>query len=608
MSDALNILNTIFGHADFRSCQKDVCAVAIAGGDVIALMGTGVGKTVCYTVPILARKGVGVVISPLKALIFDQINALEARGLSASSVNGDVVGYERQTILESIRRGETKFLYVTPEMVAQPWFQKFLGEIDVAAFAIDEAHCASQYGHDSRPDYKTLGVLKFLFPNVPRIAVSATADPITLEDMKTVLNMQEAAVFVGDIDRKNIDISVFERQSIKAHRQALKSVLDDHRGKSGIIYCTGKASVDSLTDWLIEEGVSALPYHAGMDRMDREINQDRFSTGDVDVLVSTVAFGMGVDKSDIRFVVHDNMPSSIESYTQEIGRAGRDGAPACAYMFYSNKDVVQRRRMIKESASSAPRKRTEYSKLDLMIGFCETTSCRRRAILRYFGQSASSDCGACDNCRDRSNAVDLGDVARDILGAVQASSRRINAFDVVGKIKCDSVQVSSVLRQLVVEGHLCVDLANFGALGVTTSGAEIVDGNRAFFGNDRFFLTSAAVLPVVRKSEPKPKDAVTVPRSSRSASMVGEETTGIHRSTSRRAKGSPLLEALRKERNKIARQRKVKKFMIIHDSALQNLSNERPRSFDDLLSIKGVGPATAERYGATFLNIIREYA
>lgn len=603
MTQAISLLTRVFGHDAFRSCQADVCEAAISGRDVIALMGTGVGKTVCYVIPMLARQGVGVVVSPLKALIFDQVSRLQSLGLSAASVNGDVTGYERQNILEDVRRGRTKFLYVTPEMVAQPWFQAFLSSVAISAFAIDEAHCASQYGHDSRPDYKTLGVLKLLYPSVPRIAVSATADKVTLEDMRCVLNMEDAIVFKGDLDRKNIALSVFERQSINKHRSHLKDILDAHKGESGIVYCTGQASVDTLADWMIAEGYKALPYHAGMDRMDREINQDRFSEGDIDILVSTVAFGMGVDKSDIRFVIHDNMPASLESYTQEIGRAGRDGETASAYMFFSNKDVVQRRRMIKKSASGAPRKRTEYARLDQMMGFCETYTCRRRALLRYFGTEMEFDCGDCDNCNGVMEAVDLGDLARDILGAVQSSAKRINAFDVVQDLRSDNVKTSSIIRQLMVEGHLVVDHSDFGALSITSTGTAIADGSMPYVGNDRFFLTSGALLPVMKKPAAR-KERETTKRTSWSRS---ENTVSTVRK-SRSSKGSPLLEALRKQRNAFARSRNVKRFMIVHDQALKQMSEVRPKTFDELGLIKGVGPVTVERYGATLLNIIREYA
>jgi ATP-dependent DNA helicase RecQ len=603
MKSAIEILNTVFGHKSFRSMQENAVEAAIAGHDVIALMGTSAGKTICYAVPILAREGVGIVISPLKALMFDQVTKLQSLGLAAETINSDVTGYDRQNILDAVRRGEVKFLYVTPELVAQPWFQKFIKEVDVAAVGIDEAHCASQYGHDTRPDYKKLGVLKFLLPNVPHIAVTATADALTLEDMKSILNMGDAVVVKGDLDRKNIVMNMAPRQPQKKHRDILKQLLSRHDGESGLIYCLGQATVEKMTDWLIEEGYSALPYHGGLEIMDREINQERFTNNEVDILVCTVAFGMGIDKENIRYVIHDTVPGNPESYIQEIGRAGRDGGQAYAYMFYSNQTVVQRRKMVGKSNSSAPRRRTEYAKLDAIIGICETTTCRRKAVMKYFGQVMENDCGECDNCISAFEAADLSDAARDIMHVIQASARRTNAFDVVEAVSMSNVQSSSILRQLIASGHVNVDHTQYCALAVTASGRDIIDGHRRFTGNDAYFLESAAILPVVKKSAPKTQEKRSAPVKTERA-----PSTARRASKPRREKGSPLLQALRAERNSIARERRVKKFMIVHDGALQQMSTDLPRSLTELLAIKGIGQDKADRYGVTFLNIIREHA
>jgi ATP-dependent DNA helicase RecQ len=602
MTAALQILQTVYGHPAFRSMQEKVIDAAVAGRDVIALMGTGVGKTVCYQIPVLLSKGVGVVISPLKALVQDQIDALEALGITAAAINGEVQGYDRENVFNGLRNGTIKFLYVTPEQLAQPKFQKSLKEVRIAYFGIDEAHAASVYGNDFRPDYKLLGMLPVMFPGVPRIAVTATADPQTLADMKTVLSMEDADVFTGELDRKNIELNIEQRQPIKKHREVLKAILAKHEGESGLIYVMGRKSVDKLADWLIAEGFSALPYHAGMEDMDRSINQDRFISGDVDILVCTVAFGMGIDKSNIRFIVHDDLSANIESYVQETGRAGRDGDAAAAYMFYSNQDVALRRRMIKKSKGTTVTKRTENTKLEMLLGLCETNSCRRGVILRYFGQSFEGNCGTCDNCSREPAGANFGDDVRAIARVIEGTSRRVSSFDIVDQVHADPVRVSSLVRQMLANGHLAVDHAQFASLTLTQAGRQAISGDRAYICNDSFSMTSAVTLPAVKKAKPVSE------RKQRPARSEASANSRPARKSSRFQKGSPLLEALRKYRNAMARYSGVSKFRIVHDSALQQMAVDLPRSLTELLEIKGIGQDKAARYGIPMLNIIREHA
>ncbi len=602
MTDSLHILQTVYGHSAFRAMQGEVIDAAIAGRDVIALMGTGVGKTVCYQIPTLLSEGVGVVISPLKALVLNQLNDLEDRGIPAATINGEVKGYDRENIFSEMKKGAIKFLYVTPEQLAQPRFQKSLKEVRISYFAIDEAHCASAYAKDFRKDYNILAMLPVMFPGVPRIAVTATADEQTLEDMKAVLAMEHAQVFKGELDRKNIDINIQFRQPLKKHREILKSIIAKHEGETGIFYVTGRGSVDTLTDWLIAEGYTALPYHSGMEIEDRDINQGRFENGEIDMLVCTVAFGMGINKSDIRYIVHDNMSATIESYVQETGRAGRDGGPAAAYMFYSNQDVAVRRGMIKKGSGTAVTKRTENTKLDMLLGLCETKACRRGAILRYFGQSFEGNCSTCDNCLADEQGTDFADDVRAIADIVSRSTRRVSSFDIVGEMSIDPVKTSSLVRQMVANGHLAVDHSQFASLTLTAAGKAATANGKPYFCNDSFAMTSAVTLPAVKKAKPVSE------RKPRVKTEQGDATRSTSRRRSRFEKGTPLLEDLRKYRNSHARKSGKPKFHIVHDSALKQIAVDMPRSLDELLAIKGIGPDKADRYGIDMLNIVRQHA
>ncbi len=353
MSKSLKILNEVFGHESFRGKQEEAIEAVISGQDVILLASTGGGKSVCYQIPALVRDGVGVVISPLKALMKDQIDTLRFLGVAAETINSDITGYDRLNVMNAIRNGDVDLLYVTPELLAQPKFMAFLKEVKVACFGIDEAHAASSFGHDFRPDYQVLGLLPHHFPGVPRIAVTATADQQTLADIKSMLNLDDALVFETSLDRTNIRLNIEKRASAKQQQAKMLDIIRSRPGESGLVYCVGKNTVDRVAKWLAAEGVSSLPYHAGHSSATREENQDAFLSGNVDVLVCTVAFGMGVDKADVRYVIHNDMPSSIEAYQQENGRAGRDGLPADAFMFVGSRSFRRPRPTIPRAPPSS---------------------------------------------------------------------------------------------------------------------------------------------------------------------------------------------------------------------------------------------------------------
>jgi ATP-dependent DNA helicase RecQ len=613
MSEALEILQTVFGYQSFRGGQEEVINNVISGKDVIYLTATGGGKSLCYQIPAIVRDGVGVIVSPLKALMKDQIDTLQALGVAADTINSDVTGYDRLNIIEAMKNGDIDLLYVTPELLAQPKFMETLKGIKIACFGIDEAHAASSLGHDFRTDYQVLGMLPHHFPGVPRIAVTATADPQTLADIKTMLSLKDAVVFEGDLDRANIHVSIEKPATGKAQKSKMLDIIKSYHGQSGLVYCIGKNTVDKVTDWLIEEGVSALPYHGGMSSFDREINQDRFLNGEIDVMVCTVAFGMGVDKSDIRYVIHNDMPASIESYQQEIGRAGRDGLPAEAFMFVSNRDINLRKRMIKTSKAGAASKRTDNNKLDTMIGLSETLYCRRRAILSYFGKTYSGDCGHCDNCEREMAGLDVSSEVATLLAYLQTNEGvedthslqqyALMSFTGFGH---DEQRWGNIIRQVIANGLVAVRHSNMGRLYVTEQGRSF-KATTPFVVVKKVEMTSATFTKSARgrsmASSGKPRKARTFSNKS-----VDYTSASRPRRTKGANKGSPLLEALRSVRNRLANERNVPKYHIIHDSALRQMAVDQPLDADSLLSIRGVGKAKVASYGHLFIPVVRQYA
>ena len=595
--DPLEVLATVFGHSAFRGQQEDVVRHVVAGGDAVVLFPTGAGKSVTYQVPAICRPGVAIVVSPLIALMRDQVEALRQAGVAAAALNSSLAPDEAREVRRALMAGELDLLYVAPERLTTQGFAEMLRGVDIALFAIDEAHCVSQWGHDFRPEYRDLARITELFPGVPRMALTATADPATREDIIERLQLGEARVFATSFDRPNISYSIVERDNA---RKQLLSFLSRHKGNSGIVYCLSRAKVEDIANWLNREGIRALPYHAGMPAAERGANQDAFLKEEGLCLVATVAFGMGIDKPDVRYVAHLDLPSSIEAYYQETGRAGRDGLPAEAWMSYGLADVVQRRRMIEEGNAPDEVKRVELGKLNALLGLCETAECRRKAILSHFGEEHPGNCGNCDTCLSPVDTWDGTDAAVKALAAVYRTGQRFGAGHVIDVLMgketekvtrfghnklqvfgvgkdIDSKTWSSVVRQLTAAGYIIVDHANHGALMLSEAARPVFKGEKR-----------------VTLRRDRPKKAADVRRSLANAVVLPEET-------------QLLFDALKAVRLRLAREQGVPPYVVFHDATLRAMAMEKPAGIGEMMTLPGVGKAKLDRYGEAFLRELNRH-
>ncbi|MBO1770494.1 DNA helicase RecQ [Agrococcus sp. TF02-05] len=592
----LEALTRVWGYDAFRGEQAQIIDEVVAGRDAVVLMPTGGGKSLCYQIPSLVREGTGVVISPLIALMHDQVDALEQLGVRAAYLNSTQSPDERRDVERRLLAGELDMLYLAPERL--PVAQALLDAAPIALFAIDEAHCVSQWGHDFRPDYLQLSVLGERWPEVPRIALTATATVETRAEIVERLGLHGAKVFVSSFDRPNIQYRIAPKQDAKA--QLLRIIRDEHPGAAGIVYCLSRKSVESTADWLRAQGIDALPYHAGLDAGTRAANQQRFLREDGVVMVATIAFGMGIDKPDVRFVAHLDLPKSVEGYYQETGRAGRDGEPSTAWLAYGLQDVVQQRRMIADGEGDAQRKRNQTMHLDAMLALCETVECRRVQLLAYFGEP-SEPCGNCDTCltppdsydgtvpaqkllstivrlqRERRQSFGAGHLVDILVGADTERIRRFGHDQLatygIGS-DLSAVQWRGVVRQLLAQG-LLQPQGEFGVLALTAGSAAVLAGERE-----------------VRLRHEVKAPARAARRSGSTAQLDDAAQS--------------LFQALRSWRASTAKEQAVPAYVVFNDKTLAAIAERRPRTMVELSTISGVGESKLERYGAAVLEVLAE--
>jgi ATP-dependent DNA helicase RecQ len=589
------ILREVYGFDDFRPGQEDVVDCLLGGRHALAVMPTGAGKSLCFQVPALVLGGLTVVVSPLVALMQDQVAALRLAGVRAETINS---ARERWENVESWRRvaaGEAPILYLAPERLMTDRMLAALARLPVRLFAVDEAHCISQWGPAFRPEYEDLARLKDLFPGVPIAALTATADEVTRQDIAGRLFDNDAEVFVTGFDRPNIKLSVAAKRD---WRRQMMEFLEARKGESGIVYCLSRKKTDETAAYLRDQGLDALAYHAGMEKGEREANQDAFMTRDGVVMVATIAFGMGIDKPDIRFVLHADLPGSVEAYYQEIGRAGRDGSPAEAMMLYGLDDIRMRRVFIEQEESSDDRRRREHQRLGALIGYCEAPGCRRRTLLSYFGEE-SGECGNCDMCLDPADIVDGTLEAQQVLGVVAATGQRFGASHIVEVLRGSTAEKitraghdrlsehgagagrkaeewRSIIRQMVAAGFLHMDVRDYGGLKITRQGEALRQGREVFRYRD----------DVVARAPSKAR---------RGAAPLASDLD---------PDALQLLAELKALRSKLARSRGVPAYVIFTDKALQDMARRAPRSRDEFAEVHGVGAAKLKDFAEPFLKVI----
>ncbi|WP_135227914.1 DNA helicase RecQ [Deinococcus fonticola] len=601
---ALQVLQRVWGYPAFRGVQGEIIEQVVEGGNALVLMPTGGGKSLCYQLPSLLRQGVGVVVSPLIALMKDQVDTLRQNGVRAAYLNSTLTAPEARAVEDTLQRGELDLLYVAPERLLLPRTLELLEHAPVALFAIDEAHCVSQWGHDFRPEYQQLGVLPQRFPHIPRVALTATADDRTRADMKSVLHLHDAPEFISSFDRPNIQYRVMLKSSPKT--QLLEFIREEHGagsagGDAGIVYCLSRKSVEDTAKWLQAQGIAAVAYHAGLSPRERSHAQERFLNEEGLIVVATVAFGMGIDKPNVRFVAHLDLPKSMEGYYQETGRAGRDGLPSTAWMVYGLSDVVNVRRMLAQSDAPEDVKRVESAKLDALLTYCETAACRRQTLLSYFGETLRDPCGNCDTCLTPPQARDMTREAQMALSAVVRTGNRFGAAHItdvlLGKeterivalghhqlptfgvgAAHDEKTWRSVLRQLVSLGYLAAD-DHYG-LNATPKSRALLKGETRLQLREDALIAQTSTRKKEKRSRQAPVDT----------------------------QDAPLFEALRQWRLERARSLAVPPYVIFSDATLKTITELKPSSHASLGTVSGVGQRKLADYGDEVLQVVRDNA
>ncbi len=595
MTSPQQILQTVFGYPSFRPPQDEIIQTVMEGGDALVLMPTGGGKSLCYQIPSLLRSGCGIVISPLIALMKDQVDALRQVGVRASYLNSSLDSATANKVEQALVAGELDLLYIAPERLNQERTLSLLQRSPIALFAIDEAHCVSQWGHDFRADYLQLSILHESFPDVPRIALTATADARTRAEIIHRLDLSEASQFIAGFDRPNIRYRIALKHNAK--QQLLQFLKEEHSDDAGIIYCLSRKKTEEIAYWLQQQGFNALPYHAGLDTGTRADNQSRFLREDRVIVVATIAFGMGIDKPDVRFVAHLDLPKTVESYYQETGRGGRDGEPTNAWMIYGLQDVIKLRQMMAGSEGSEEHKRAEQHRLNAMLGLCEITSCRRQVLLNYFGDVLPEPCGNCDNCLETVDTWDGTESARMALSAVYRTGQRFGVKHVVDVLlgaetdkisqyshdqlptygigkTLDNNQWSSVFRQLVARGYLSVDVERFGALRLEEKCRPLLRGDEQ----------------IELRKDSKKKEARRLTKTFQSEDM-----------------DVALWEVLRECRRELAGEQGIPPYIIFHDRTLQEMCVTVPQNMEQFGRLGGVGERKLDKYGPAFLQAISEH-